>query len=204
MNCNDIRELLALQPSIDDTSLQQHLDQCLSCAGYRRRHQALDGALRAELHWQVPAALATRLLALASAPAEVQPLESAARPEIVAHGVVRQATLSHTRPRPRGWYVAAVYILTAAVIALSLLVALQLFGELTAQVSIGAALTQLYALPAQGLSYLTQTLPESRFLIDFFLRVRDQLMWLLLIAVLWAALDKWPIPLSFGGSRQTS
>jgi hypothetical protein len=160
--------------------------------------------LRAELHWQVPAALTTRLLALASAPAEVQQLEPAGRPEIVAHGVVRQATLSYTRPRPRGWYVAAVYVLTAAVIALSLLVALQLFGELTAQVSIGAALTQLFALPAQGLSYLTQTLPQSRFLIDFFMRVRDQLMWLLLIAVLWAALDKWPIPLSFGGSRQTS
>jgi len=110
----------------------------------------------------------------------------------------------HVRARPRGWYVTAVYGLTAAVVALSLLIAVQLVGALADQVSISAAITQLLALPGQGLSYLTQALPQSRFVLDFILRVRDQLMWLLLVAVLWAALDKWNIPLSFGGRRQVS
>ena len=88
--------------------------------------------------------------------------------------------------------------------ALSLLIAVQLVGALADQVSISAAITQLLALPGQGLSYLTQALPQSRFVLDFILRVRDQLMWLLLVAVLWAALDKWNIPLNFGGQRQVS
>jgi hypothetical protein len=108
------------------------------------------------------------------------------------------------RARPRGWYVTAVYALTAAVVALSLLIAVQLIGALADQVSISAAITQLLALPGQGLSYLTQALPQSRFVLDFILRVRDQLVWLLLVAVLWAALDKWNIPLSFGGQRHAS
>ena len=87
--------------------------------------------------------------------------------------------------------------------ALSLLIAVQLVGALADQVSISAAITCCWRCRA-GLSYLTQELPQSRFVLDFILRVRDQLMWLLLVAVLWAALDKWNIPLTFGGQRQVS
>src|SRR5262249_35560662 len=157
--------------------------ECEACAVYRRQHQTLDVVLRAEMRWEAPAALTAQLLALVNAPA---------------------LPVARARPRPRGWYVTAVYGLTAAVVALSLLIAVQLVGALTDQVSVGAMITQLLALPGQGLSYLTQTLPQSRYLIDFFLKVRDQLVWLLLIAVLWAALDKWNISLSFGGPQQTS
>jgi hypothetical protein len=195
MNCNDVRDLLALDPTSEDIRVQEHIGQCAGCTAYGRRHQALDVVLRAEMHWDAPAALTARLLAIAAAPAEALAASVAALPP---------ARLVVDQEPPRRWYVASVYALTSAVIALSLLVAWQLVGALTEQVSIGAALTQLLALPAQGLTYLTQTLPQSRFLIDFFLKVRDQLMWLLLIAVLWAALDKWNIPLSFGRQRQTS
>jgi hypothetical protein len=38
---------------------------------------------------------------------------------------------------------------------------------------------------------LTQSLPESRYAIDLFLRVRDQLIWMLMVAILWVALDRW-------------
>ena len=192
MSCNDIRELLALDPKSEDTLVQAHLGECEACMMYRRGHQTLDVVLRAEMRWEAPAALTSQLLALVNAPAAA-----------LAPATMRPAP---ARPAPRGWYVTAVYGLTAAVVALSLLIAVQLVGALTDQVSIGAAITQLLALPGQGLSYLTQTLPLSRFVIDFFFKVRDQLVWLLLIAVLWAALDKWNIniPLSFGGQRQTS
>jgi hypothetical protein len=192
MGCNDVRELLALDPKSEDALVHDHLGECEACAIYRRQHQTLDVVLRAEMRWEAPSALTAQLLALVNMPAEA-----------LAPAAVRPPP---ARPAPRGWYVTAVYGLTAAVVALSLLIAVQLVGALTDQVSIGAAITQLLALPGQGLSYLTQTLPLSRFVIDFFFKVRDQLVWLLLIAVLWAALDKWNIniPLSFGGQRQTS
>jgi len=185
MSCNGVRELLALDPKSEDALIHAHLGDCEACTMYRRQHQTLDVVLRAEMRWEAPAALTAQLLALVNAPAVA----------------VQQAPV---RSAPRGWYVTAVYGLTAAVVALSLLIAVQLVAALTDQVSISAAITQLLALPGQGLSYLTQTLPQSRFVIDFFLKVRDQLVWLLLIAVLWAALDKWNIPISFGGQRQTS
>jgi hypothetical protein len=189
MICNDVRELLALDPKSEDPIIHAHLGECELCTAYRRQHQALDVVLRAEMRWEAPAALTAQLLALVNAPAVVvQP--------VVPHVPVRA--------RPRGWYVTAVYGLTAAIMMLSLLIAVQFVGALADQVSISAAITQLLALPGQGLSYLTQELPQSRFVLDFLLRVRDQLMWLLLVAVLWAALDKWNLPLSFGGQRQTS
>jgi len=189
MICNDVRELLALDPKNEDTIVQAHLGECELCTAYRRQHQALDVVLRAEMRWEAPAALTAQLLVLVNAPAAaMQPV----------------APLVPARTPPRGWYVTAVYGLTAAVITLSLLIAVQLIGALADQVSISAAITQILALPGQGLSYLTQELPQSRFVLDFLLRVRDQLMWLLLVAVLWAALDKWNLPLSFGGRRQVS
>jgi hypothetical protein len=192
MMCNDIRDLLALDPKSEDSVVHAHLSECEVCASYRRQHQTLDVVLRAELRWEAPAALTAQLLALVNAPA------------LAVQQAPMRAESRRMEARPRGWYVTAVYGLTAAVVVLSLLIAVQLVGALADQVSIGAAITQLLALPGQGLSYVTQVLPQSRFVLDFMLRVRDQLMWLLLVAVLWAALDKWNIPLNFGGQRQTS
>jgi hypothetical protein len=196
MTCSDVRDLLALDPKSEDALVHTHLSECELCLGYRRQHQTLDVVLRAEMRWEAPAALTAQLLALVNAPA-VAVQQAAAQ-------VPLRAESRRMEGRPRGWYVTAVYGLTAAVVALSLLIAVQLVGALADQVSISAAITQLLALPGQGLSYLTQELPQSRFVLDFLLRVRDQLMWLLLVAVLWAALDKWNIPLNFGGPRQVS
>jgi hypothetical protein len=179
-DCDKARELLALQPSSDDESLRQHLDSCIACTRYRRQHQSLNAVLRSELYWVAPAALTAQLVALA-----------ANAPLIVA------------RPRPKGWYVTVVYVLTALAIGLSLAVAWQFIGLLLAQIGLGDALTQLLAAPAQGLAQLTQlvqTLPGSQPFIVFAQKLREQLLWLLLVAVLWAALDKWYPPFSL--SRQ--
>jgi len=212
MNCNDIRELLALQPTSADSSLQEHLDQCKHCTSYRQRQQSLDGVLRAELRWEVPADLTARLLAIATAPAELLAVEPAGTAEdiftpmwaVPARPTGPLAQMPLARPHPKGWYVAAVYAITAAVIALSLLVALQIFSVLTSQVSISATLTELLSLPGQALSYVVHALPQSRYLIDFLLKLHEQLIWLLLVAVLWAALDKLNFSFSFSRSRQTS
>ena len=69
MSCNDIRELLALDPKSEDTLVQAHLGECEACMMYRRRHQTLDVVLRAEMRWEAPAALTSQLLALVNAPA---------------------------------------------------------------------------------------------------------------------------------------
>ena len=208
MICNDVRDLLALDPKSEDPLIHTHLGACDLCASYRRQHQTLDVVLRAEMRWEAPAALTAQLLDLVNAPTlAVQQADSrvplraeSLRVEARPLGVESR----RVEGRPRSWYVTAVYGLTAAVVALSLLIAVQLVGVLADQVSISAAITQMLALPGQGLSYLTQELPQSRFVLDFLLRVRDQLMWLLLVAVLWAGLDKWNIPLNFGGPRQMS
>lgn len=200
LSCDHVREMLALEPLIDDSALDKHLDQCLACTKYRRQHQALDVVLRAEMHWEAPAALTARLLAHV-APEAIAAAQPVALPGASATPLRR---LPQPAPaRPQGWFVTAVYVLTMTIIALSLLVAWQVIGAFTAQFEFGTLLTQLIALPGQGLSYLTQQLPESRYVIDFFLHVRGQLLWLLLVAVLWAVLDKVDLQFSFRG-RQIS
>ena len=208
MICNDVRDMLALDPKSEDPLIYAHLGECELCASYRRQHQTLDVVLRAEMRWEAPAALTAQLLDLINAPAvavqQANPQVPLRAESLHVEARLLGAASRRVEARPRSWYVTAVYGLTAAVVALSLLIAVQLVGVLADQVSISAAITQMLALPGQGLSYLTQELPQSRFVLDFLLRVRDQLMWLLLVAVLWAGLDKWNIPLNFGGPRQMS
>jgi hypothetical protein len=172
IDCNEARERLALEPDSEDTSLQGHLAQCERCARYRRPYQALDMALRAELYWEAPAELTNRLLALAGGPAAL-------------------TAVMAERARPKRWYVTIVYLLTAAAIGLSLAVAWQFFGLLAAQIGLGDALAYLLSAPPQGFDQLTRMLPVSPGAIDFALKVREQLLWLLLVAVLWAVVDKW-------------
>ncbi|MBK9943708.1 MAG: hypothetical protein U0Z44_03120 [Kouleothrix sp.] len=196
MICTDVRESLALKPALDDAAIEAHIHGCEACATYRRQHQSLDIVLRTELSWEAPAALTARLLALAANPAGAAELQQPALP--APAGVLRPAP-----DRPKTWFVFTVYTLTTLVIVLSLLVAWQVISAFTPQIEIGAILTQLLALPGQALAYLNQKLPQSRYAIDFFLRVRVQLIWLLVVAVLWAVLDKTNLQFSFRG-RQIS
>jgi hypothetical protein len=170
IDCNEVRELLAVEPATEDDALQSHLMKCERCARYRRPQHALNAVLRAELHWQAPAAVTAQLLALASA---------------------GPAALTMARLRPKRWYVVVVYLLTATAIGLSLAVAWQFFGLLAAQIGFGAVLEQVLAVPGLWLDQLTQTLPVAPSTIQFLLKAREQLLWLLLVAVLWAVVDKW-------------
>jgi hypothetical protein len=172
IDCNEARELLALEPASEDAALQGHLAGCDYCARYLRPHQALDMALRAELQWKAPPALTAQLLAIAVA----GPMALVA-PRFMA--------------RPKRWYVTVVYLLTAAAIGLSLAIAWQFLVLLAAQIGLGDALAQLLAAPSQGLAQLMRALPLSQSTIDLFLKVREQLLWMLLAAVLWAVVDKW-------------
>ena len=170
IECNEVRELLAVEPTSEDEALQSHLAQCERCARYRRPQQALNAVLRAELQWQVPAALTAQLLALAA---------------------TGPAAFKIARPQPKRWYVVVVYLLTATAIGLSLAVAWQFFGLFAAQIGLSSVLEQALAVPGQWLDQIAQTLPVSPAAIQFLLKAREQLLWLLLVAVLWAVVDKW-------------
>ena len=200
LSCDDVREMLALQPLIDDMALDKHLDQCQACTTYRRQHQVLDGMLRAELRWEAPAALTARLLAHAIPEAIMPAVEHV---PLSAPATALRTPLQPARARPQGWFVTAVYVLTMMIIALSLLVAWQVIGAFTAQFEFGTLLTQVLALPGQAQMYLTQQLPLARYVLDFLQHVRIQLLWLLLVAVLWAVFDKADLQFSFRG-RQIS
>jgi hypothetical protein len=167
LTCDDARATLALDPLSDDLDLHTHLDGCAACSAYRRRSEAIDTLLRPALRWDVPSELTVSLLALAANPAGA------------------------FRSRPSRWYVSLVYTLTVAVVALSLVVAWQFLGILAGQLGLADALTEVLSLPGRALQQLTLALPESRYALDLFLRARDQLVWLLLVVILWATFDRW-------------
>lgn len=170
LTCNDARDELAIEPTTDNAQVQQHVQSCAACRAYFRRHNALDTVARAELHWEVPTDLAARLLAIAMSPGGF------AMPP---------------RPQPKRWHVALAYVATTASILLALLIGWQVVSLLVAQYDLQAQFSTLMALPSQWLAQVTHNMPESRFVIDVLLRARTQLVWLLLVALVWAMLDKW-------------
>jgi len=163
MDCTEARKLLAVGDQAAD--LASHVDGCPACAGYAHRQRALDTALRPELMLQAPAELTLRLMLLV--------------PGNVA-----------VRVPPKRWYVLLVYVLTVAAIAVSTAVAFQFYSLLATQVGLAEALVSLRAAPAAGLHWLYTTLPQSRYVVTPLLALRDQLHWVLLVLLMWAALDR--------------
>lgn len=170
VTCNDARDELVADPTTSDTQVQQHVKACVACSAYFRRHNALDGLIRAELHWDMPTDLAARLMSIAMSPGGF------AMPP---------------RPQPKRWHVVLAYVATIASILLALLIVWQVTTLLATQYGLEAQWSALMALPSQWMAQLTQNMPESRIVIDVLLRARTQLVWLLLVALVWAMLDKW-------------
>ncbi|MGQ9548033.1 MAG: anti-sigma factor [Roseiflexus sp.] len=171
LSCDEARALLVLhaEAEINDAALREHLVRCPACAAYSRRNHVIDRTLREELRWEVPSVLTAQLMAIA--------LQSAA---------------CSAAPRPRRWYLVAVYILTAMVLAVSLAVAWTVGGSLVMQIGLDDALAWAFDIPAQWLAQVIPLQPGSQWVIEFAWRIRDQLLWLLLAAILWAILDRSP------------
>ncbi len=186
MNCDIIRDELAINPATDDAAVQSHLQQCPACEAYRRSHASLDAVLRTEMRWEPPAALTASLLAIAA----TAPLTEHA------------SWLPAPRQRPQSWYVTLVYVLTSIAIAVSLMVAWQVVGGLLVQAGVTDVWAWLWNAPSQAMQALVQALPQARIVLAFILDMRDKLLWLLLAAVLWAAFDKWNPPTQIGRQQQ--
>ncbi len=171
LNCDEARALLALhtEPEINDAALRDHLAECPACAIYHRRNCVIDATLREELRWETPSVLTAQLMAIALQASHLTPIA-----------------------RPRRWYIMTVYSLTAMVLAVSLAVAWTYGTHALMLTGLGDALTWVFDVPAQWLTQVMQTQPDSQRVIEFAMRVRDQLLWLLLAAILWALFDRSP------------
>ena len=132
---------------------------------------ALDRVLRQELRWEAPPEVTACLLGL------------------IPDRTLWAETLQ--RPRPQLWYSTLVLILTAVAVGLSLAVAWQIIGSLSAELGFIAILEQLRAAPAIGLQRLYEALPVSRQIVAVLVIVREQIHWLLVAMILWLALDGW-------------
>ena len=129
----------------------------------------LDMLLRNELRWEAPAALTAQLLALVPG----APALYASAPAL----------------KPKRWYVILVMALTAAAIALSLIVAWQFYSLIGAQLGLPEMWRALLDAPGLGLARLLEALPQASYAVSLIDGVRSYLYWLLLVAVLWLALD---------------
>lgn len=183
VTCDAARDELALDPTTQNAAVQSHVQTCIACAAYYRRHVALDEVIRTELHWDVPADLTARLLAITRTPA---------------------AFAAPVALRPKRWHVALAYLAATVSIVLSLLIGWQLVSLVAAQFDFQVVITNVMAFPGEALAWLTQALPESRYAVDFFLHARSQLVWLLLVALVWAMLDKWNPQLPTFRRRQSA
>lgn len=175
MNCDEARERIALEASSRDAALAEHLAACPGCSAYRRANVRLDSVLRQELRWEPSAALTAQLLAIAALPAAAL---ASARPIAL-------------RPRPKEWYVKLVYLLTLAVVGVSVAVAWQVAAMLSAQMGLSGAMAELAAGPGRALADLTRQLPEARQVLDLMARARDLAMWLLMVAILWRMAEQY-------------
>ena len=136
---------------------------------HRAPDDRLDELLRGELRWEAPPALTAQLLALVpNAPALL--LAPPAQP-------------------PKRWYVLLVTALTVVALTLSLLVAWQFYSLIGAQLGLREMWRALLDAPSLGLARLLEALPQAGYAVSLLSGVRSYLYWLLLVAVLWLALD---------------
>lgn len=144
----------------------------------RDPEDALDRVLRPALRWEPPPQLTTNLLALIPA----SPALLAALPPELSLG---------PRPQPKRWYVVLVTILTILAIAVSLLVAWDIYGAVSAELGLPGLWASFVQSVSDGIDRLFAALPQVGYLVTLLAGVRNYLYWLLLVAVLWAVLDGW-------------
>lgn len=134
----------------------------------REPDDTLDRLLRVELHWEAPADLTVRLL------------------QLIPH-----ATQPPVRSAPNRWYSRIMFLLTIAIMTLSLAIAWWVYGMIIAELGLTVLIEQLRSIPLLLLQQLYMSFPALRLFVDLLASVQDQLHWLLLAMILWLAADSW-------------
>ncbi len=143
---------------------------------HHETHDALDQMLCEELSWQTPPELTSQLLGI-----------------VQAHCAASQGLALEHPPvaKPSRWYTMLVSILTTMAVTLSLIVAWQFYGVVSAELGLNVLWMQAQQSFAAGLNWLYAQAPFLPSLVEVLDGVRAQLHWLLIAVVLWLALDGW-------------
>jgi hypothetical protein len=156
----------------------------------------VDQMLRASVVLEAPPDLSTRLLALA-APTAARParLDAAlkqalvmeAPPELAAR-LQKLVPTAAVQPRRKPW-VLPMYLLTAVVAAVLLIVAGQMYGLALQQLGVSELWQAAAALPAEWLNRLYAVFPQGRYVVSAFLSLQRALQWVLIGLLMWAVLE---------------
>jgi hypothetical protein len=131
----------------------------------RDPEDTFDQVLRTELFWQASPDLTEHLMALASQEFEPEP------------------------DRPQPWYITLVTVLTILAMLLSLGVAWQFYGAVSAELGLTSLWASLQTSVATWLTWLYAELPAAYTLVEAIKIIHDQLHWLIIALVLWLTLD---------------
>lgn len=151
----------------------------------REPEDTLDKVLRSEMHWEAPPSLCAHLGALIQYAPALMAGEDVALPPFS-----QQAQTIVIQPQPKRWYTTLVTMLTVVAIAVSVMVAWQLYGTVGEELG----LTNLWLSVSQTFADINASIfralpPQASYVLQLLAGVRTYLYWLLLVAVLWLALD---------------
>jgi hypothetical protein len=157
--------------------------------------QRVDQMLRASMVLEVPADLSARLLALAAPVEQPARLDIALKQALVmpapAELTVRLQQLVPSvavQPRRRPW-IMPMYVLTAALAIVLLIIAGQVYGLALQQLGVSELWQAAAALPGEWLNRLYAIFPQGRYIVDAFLSLQRALQWVLIGLLMWAVLE---------------
>lgn len=162
---------------------------------YSAAERRVDQVLRASVVLQAPPDLSTRLLTLTAPSAQPARLDMALKqalvmpvpPELAARlGRLVPNTAVQSRRKP---WVLPMYLLTAIVAVVLLIVAGQVYGLALQQLGVSEVWHAAAALPGQWLDQLYAVFPQGRYVVSAFLSLQRALQWLLIGLLMWAVLE---------------
>lgn len=157
--------------------------------------QRVDQFLRASVVLEAPPDLATRLLALTAPTPQPARLDLALKQSLVLHAPPElSARLQQLVPtaavaaRRRPW-VLPMYMLTAVIAVVLLIVAGQVYGLALQQLGVSEVWQAAAALPVEWLNRLYAIFPQGRYLVSAFMSLQRALQWVLIGLLMWAVLE---------------
>ena len=172
--------------------VQSHLAICPACAADRR----VVDTLRASVLIEAPPELSVRLLALAAPAAQPARLDVALKQALVVPAPTELTarlqqlvpSAAVVAPRRRVW-VMPVYVLTAVLVAVLLVVTGQVYGLALQQLGVTELWQAAAALPGEWLARLYAVFPQGRYVVEAFFSLQRALQWVLIGLLMWAVLE---------------
>ena len=155
----------------------------------------VDQILRASVVLEAPPDLSTRLLALTAPAPQPGRLDIAAKRALVVQAPpelavrLQQLVPSTVPARQRKPWVLPMYVLTAVVAVVLLIVAGQVYGLALQQLGVSEVWQAAAALPGQWLDQLYAVFPQGRYVVSAFMSLQRALQWVLIGLLMWAVLE---------------